>query len=113
MRHFLTRLSGAAIMSAAILILASTPGWAGKTIIKLATLAPEGSSWVNVFNEMNQEVQQKTDGQVKFRIYPGGVLGDERDMLRKMHIGQIHSAALTSAGLSAIFPEFDVFQIPF
>lgn len=100
-------------MSAAILILASTPGWAGKTIIKLATLAPEGSSWVNVFNEMNQEVQQKTDGQVKFRIYPGGVLGDERDMLRKMHIGQIHSAALTSAGLSAIFPEFDVFQIPF
>ena len=113
MRLFLTRLLGTAIISAVILGLAATPGWAGKTIIKLATLAPEGSSWVNVFNEMNQEVEQKTDGQVKFRIYPGGVLGDERDMRRKMHIGQIHSAALTSAGLSAIFPEFDVFQIPF
>ena len=41
------------------------------------------------------------------------MLGDENDMLRKMHIGQIHGAALTSAGLSAIFAEMDVFQIPF
>jgi TRAP-type C4-dicarboxylate transport system substrate-binding protein len=109
MRHsFLT-----AFLAATFLMVAAMPGWAGKTVIKMATLAPEGSSWMNVFNELNQELQQKTDNQVKIRIYPGGVLGDERDMLRKMQIGQIHAAALTSAGLSAIFSEFDVFQIPF
>ena len=85
-----------------------------KTImIKLATLAPEGSSWVTTFNSIAKEVQEKTDRQVRFKFYPGGVLGDEKDMLRKMHIGQIHSAALSSAGLSAIFNEMDVFQIPF
>ena len=81
--------------------------------IKLATLAPEGSSWIETFNAIDAEIQQKTNGQVRFKFYAGGVLGDEKDMLRKMYIGQIHAAALTSAGLSAIFSEMDVFQIPF
>jgi TRAP-type C4-dicarboxylate transport system substrate-binding protein len=81
--------------------------------IKIATLAPEGSSWMNTFHAIDAEMQEKTDGQISFKFYPGGVLGDEKDMLRKMHIGQIHSAVLTSAGLSAIYKETDVFQIPF
>jgi TRAP-type C4-dicarboxylate transport system substrate-binding protein len=81
--------------------------------IKIATLAPEGSSWINTFHAIDAEVRAKTDKQIGFKFYPGGVLGDEKDMLRKMHIGQIHAAALTSAGLSAIFSEMDVFQIPF
>ena len=82
-------------------------------VIKLATLAPEGSSWIKTFSAIDTEVREKTGKQVGFKFYPGGVLGDEKDMLRKMHIGQIHGAALTSAGLSAIFNEMDVFQIPF
>ena len=81
--------------------------------IKIATLAPEGSSWIKTFHAIDEEVRTKTDKQVGFKIYPGGVLGDEKDMLRKMYIGQINGAALTSAGLSAIYSEMDVFQIPF
>ena len=81
--------------------------------IKLATLAPEGSSWIKTFNGLNSEVRKKTENRVQFRIYPGGVLGDEMDMLRKMKIGQITGAALTSGGLSALFKEINVFQIPF
>ena len=83
------------------------------TIIKLATLAPEGSSWTKTFNTLNTEVMKKTENRVQFRIYPGGVLGDEKDMLRKMKIGQIQGAALTSGGLSALFREINVLQIPF
>ncbi len=81
--------------------------------IKIATLAPGGSSWMQTFHSIDAEVREKTDKQVGFKFYPCGVLGDEKDMLRKMYIGQIHGAALTSAGLSAIFSEMDVFQIPF
>ena len=81
--------------------------------IKIATLAPEGSSWLKTFHSIDAEVRAKTDKQVGFKFYPGGVLGDEKDMLRKMYIGQINGAALTSAGLSAIYSEMDVFQIPF
>jgi TRAP-type C4-dicarboxylate transport system substrate-binding protein len=87
---------------------------AGKSVlIKIATLAPEGSSWMKTFNELTAEILQKTDQTVQFRIYPGGVLGDEKDMLRKLHIGQIHGAVLTSSGLSALYGEIDVLQIPF
>ncbi len=82
-------------------------------VIKLGTLAPEGSSWVKTFNTLNTEVMKKTENKVQFRIYPGGVLGDETDMLRKMKIGQIQGVALTSGGLSTFFKEIDVFQVPF
>ena len=88
--------------------------WAEKSIlIKLATLAPEGSSWMKTLNTLNTEVMKKTENRVQFRIYPGGVLGDEKDMLRKMKIGQIQSAGLTSGGLSSIFKEIDILQVPF
>jgi TRAP-type C4-dicarboxylate transport system substrate-binding protein len=100
-------------MITSMLMVSATPVTAKPVVIKLATLAPEGSSWIETFNAINAEIQQKTGGQVRCKLYAGGVLGDEKDMLRKMHIGQIHAAALTSAGLSAIFNEMDVFQIPF
>lgn len=82
-------------------------------VIKMATLAPEGSSWMKTFKTLNAELMKKTENKVQFRIYPGGVLGDEMDMLRKMKIGQIQGAALTSGGLSPLFKEIDVLQVPF
>ena len=101
------------ILTLCVLVLSPASSSAKTLIIKLATLAPEGSSWIATFNSIAKEVQEKTDRQVRFKFYSGGVLGDEKDMLRKMHIGQIQGAALSSAGLSAIFKEMDVFQIPF
>ena len=101
------------ILALWIFILPPVSSSAKTFVIKLATLAPEGSSWMATFNAIDKEVQAKTDRQVSFKFYAGGILGDERDMLRKMHIGQIQGAALTAAGLSAIFNEVDVYQIPF
>jgi TRAP-type C4-dicarboxylate transport system substrate-binding protein len=98
---------------ALILLIPSANGAEQVFVIKMATLAPQGSSWMNTLSAINEEVMKKTDNRVQFKIYPGGVLGDEEDMLRKMHIGQIQSAALTTAGLSDLFDETDVFQIPF
>ena len=82
-------------------------------VIKMATLAPEGSSWMKEFNAINAEVMERTKGKVSFKGYPGGVLGDEKDMMRKMQIGQIHAAVLTTGGLAALFHEIDVIHIPF
>ncbi|MGZ3604362.1 MAG: TRAP transporter substrate-binding protein [Thermodesulfobacteriota bacterium] len=82
-------------------------------LIKIGTLAPEGSSWVKAFNTINAEVMKKTGNTVQLKIYAGGVLGDETDMLRKLKIGQIQGVALTSAGLSALYREMDVLQVPF
>jgi TRAP-type C4-dicarboxylate transport system substrate-binding protein len=99
----------------AALLLISTGGEAvSKTaVIKIATLAPEGTIWTEIFNDLNAELKTATNNGVRLKIYPGGVLGNEKDMIRKMFIGQIHGAILTSAGLANIFNEMDVFQIPF
>ena len=101
------------LLLASLLLIQFASGAEKGLIIKLATLAPEGSPWMKTFNTLNTEVMKKTESRVQFRIYPGGILGDEKDVLRKMKIGQIQGAALTSGGLSAIFKEVDVLQVPF
>jgi TRAP-type C4-dicarboxylate transport system substrate-binding protein len=83
-----------------------------RTVIKLATLVPDGSVWDQALNEMGADWQERSDGRVTLRIYPGGVAGDEPDVVRKMRIGQIHAASLTVTGLAEIDPAFKVFTIP-
>ncbi len=81
-------------------------------VVKMATLAPEGTDWHGMLIEMGQKWKNATKGKVKLRIYPGGVLGDERDMVRKMRIGQIHAAGMTAEGLSEIVSEFSGYFVP-
>lgn len=81
-------------------------------VIKFATQAPEGSAWIKVMEEYNQEVQKLTNGEVKFKIYPGGIQGDELGVLRKMHFGSIQSAGFTGVGAGEILPEFRVLEAP-
>ena len=78
----------------------------------MATLAPVGSPWHNLLLEMGQKWRDATNGEVILRIYPGGVAGDERDMIRKIRIGQLHAAAVTIEGLTEISRDMSVFYIP-
>ncbi len=95
-----------------ILVISISGLSAKKMKIKMATLAPEGTEWHGLLVKMGQEWRDATDGQVNLRVYPGGVVGDERDMIRKMRIGQIHGAAITSEGLTEVNPQYSVFFIP-
>jgi TRAP-type C4-dicarboxylate transport system substrate-binding protein len=81
--------------------------------IKFATVAPEGSTWMNLMNEYNQAVQKESGGQIKFKIYSGGVQGDEKDVLRKIRIGQLHSGGFTGVGLGEVLPEVRILDNPF
>lgn len=84
-----------------------------KHIIKFATLAPEGSSWMKSLRQFSEKVKIATDGNVTFKFYPGGVSGDEKDVIRKIRIGQLHGAGFTGVGLGAILPEVRVLDLPF
>ncbi|MGB3564088.1 MAG: TRAP transporter substrate-binding protein DctP [Thermoanaerobaculia bacterium] len=90
----------------------ATRGVEAATVIKLATLVPDGSVWDKALKEMGADWKESSDGRVTLRIYPGGVAGDEPDVVRKMRIGQIQAASLTVTGLSEIDPAFKVFTIP-
>ncbi len=97
--------------------LAGLAGFAGSpaaaVTIKLATLAPEGSIWEQSVSEMGAEWSKETAGRVELKVYPGGVAGDEPDVVRKMRIGQLQAAVLTVNGLAEIDEAFQLFTIPF
>src|ERR1700759_5270648 len=81
-------------------------------VIKLGTLAPNGSTWHTLLKEMGQKWEQASGGKVKLRIYPGGVLGNEGDIVKKVRIGQIQAAALTTVGLHDIAAEAQAVDVP-
>jgi len=79
---------------------------------KIATLAPEGSSWMTIFHAWGKTLEEHSGGKIKVKFYAGGVAGDERDAVRKMRLGQINGAAVTSIGLGLIQPEVRVLELP-
>ena len=83
-----------------------------QTVVKMGTLAPEGSPWHQALQLMGEKWRKISGGQLKLVIYAGGVLGDEPDMVNKMRIGQIQAVALSGAGMSVIEPGVMALQIP-
>lgn len=99
-------------VAALTLLLAAAPARA-QTLIKFATLAPEGSTWMKVMHDMDAELRDKTGGRVGFRFYAGGVSGDENDVLRKIRIGQLHAGGVTGIGLGIVTPTVRLLDAPF
>jgi len=86
---------------------------APKYLFKIATLAPDGSVWVTQFDKFTKEVTEKTGGEVGFRVYAGGIMGDDQAMYRKMRVGQIHGGGFTMTGIAPVVPDFRIMSIPF
>ncbi|HMO50514.1 MAG TPA: TRAP transporter substrate-binding protein DctP [Kiritimatiellia bacterium] len=98
------------MVAAATLMTAGEP--ASSQVIKLGSLAPEGSPYHQGLVEIAQAWKKMSNGGVDVRIFPGGVVGDEPDMIRKMRIGQLNAAALTSVSLITIAPDIEAISFP-
>jgi TRAP-type C4-dicarboxylate transport system substrate-binding protein len=96
----------------ALLAFSATQAEAKDVKIKLGTLAPEGSPWHNSIKRLGARIKEISGGTVNVTVYPGGVAGDEGDMVRKMRIGQLHAATITNIGLSRISKASFALQIP-
>ncbi len=83
------------------------------TVIKFATVAPRNSTWMNIMEELDAEVQTATEGEVAFKFYPGGVQGDEKDVIRKIRIGQLHGGGFTGVGLGLVEPQSRILDLPY
>jgi TRAP-type C4-dicarboxylate transport system substrate-binding protein len=98
---------------AALLTLLALPLHAQEVkTIKFATLAPDGSTWMNVMRDLDKDVQAKTGGQVKFKFYPGSVAGDETDVVKKIRIGQLQAGGFTGVGLGEVAPAARLLDAP-
>ncbi|OFZ18176.1 MAG: hypothetical protein A2X94_03370 [Bdellovibrionales bacterium GWB1_55_8] len=90
-----------------------TSALAAPVAFKFATVAPEGSSWMVVMREAADEIKAKTGGNVELKLYPGGIAGDEPDVLRKMRVGQYHGAGFTGVGLGELVSDIRILELPF
>ena len=84
-----------------------------KYLFKVASLAPDGSVWARRFRDFTREIEDKSNGEIGFKIYAGGVMGDDRAMYRKIRVGQLNGGGFTMTGISEVVPDFRVLGIPF
>ena len=82
------------------------------TVIKLGTIAPEGSVWYDALLSLSQRWRKISGGEVELRIYPGGVLGGEDEMVRKMQRRGLDALAVSGSGLPAIDSIVDCLNLP-
>ena len=97
-----------------ILLLALSSNSIAKTYtLKFATLMPTGTAWSKILDSWVQEVEEKSNGRIKFKMYSGGVMGDEPDVLRKIRKGQLHGGMFTGYGIGRIYSPARVLEMPF
>ena len=94
----------------ALLTIGIAPAWA--QTLKIATIAPEGSSWMQDMRAGANVIEANTNGRVKFKFYGGGVQGNDKQVQRKMRTGQLHGGAFTSGGMNQFQPEADLLSLP-
>ncbi|NOR39730.1 MAG: ABC transporter substrate-binding protein [Gammaproteobacteria bacterium] len=108
----LCRLLSVTLLAAATL--ASMPLQAEKPhVLKFATLAPAGTTWVKLLHEWAHEVRRESHGRLVFKIYPGAVQGDEPEVLKKIRFGQLQGGAFTGYGIGHIYSPTRVLELPF
>ncbi len=85
---------------------------AKKNLLRTAMLAPRNGVTHRTFKRMDKELGKATNGSWGVRMYPGGMAGDEKDMIRKMRVGQMDAAMLTTTGLTHVVRETVVLDTP-
>ena len=97
-------------LSLALLIAASN---SQAVTLKMATLVPDGTAWMSEFKAAAKEVKEKTEGRVKLKFFPGGVMGSDKSVLRKMRVGQLHGGAMSTGALANFYNGTQVYGLPF
>lgn len=96
------------------LLCLSCGAWAGAPqVLKFATLAPSGSTWMNILEQWGEEVRTRSDGRLIVKFYPGGVQGDEPDVVRKIRFNQLQGGAFSGHGIGLIHSPARVMELPF
>jgi len=99
-------------MLLALLILV-LPAQLPAATLKIATLSPDGTSWMRSMRAAGDEIAKRTSGRVKLRFYPGGVMGNDASVMRKIRVGQLQGGAVTPGALAAVDKDLQVYSIPF
>lgn len=98
-----------------LVALVATALWSGPVPaaeLKIATVIPDGSAWMKDMRAAAAEIRERTGGRLTLKLYPGGVQGNDKRVLRKIRIGQLHGGAFTSNGLAERYGDIILYGLP-
>ena len=95
-----------------VLLLAGMSLNAHAVVFKIATLSPDGSLWMRALRQVAAEIADHTESRVTFKFYPGGVMGDDKAVMRKIRLGQLHGAVMTVGGLIPTYTDIQIYNMP-
>ena len=99
--------------TAAVLLATLLVTHASAADLKIATVLPENTQWMKDMRAGAAEIKERTEGRVNFRFYSGGVQGNPGKVLRKIKIGQLHGGAFTPTDLQQVYPDLNIYGLPF
>lgn len=88
-------------------------GPAAARTLKIATLSPDGTSWMREIRAGAKAIEERTEGRVKLKFYPGGVMGNDKTVLRKIRVGQLHGGAFPGGALVEVYNDMQLYSLPF
>ena len=95
-----------------LLVFCLLPLFASGEVFKIATISPDGLGWMSKFRVGLERIEAETNKRVTFKIYPGGVQGDDATVLRKMRIRQLNGGVFAAGSLTRFFPDLQVYNLP-
>ncbi len=103
-----------AFRAALLFLLLNSVAHAEKTYtLKFASLIPADTAWMKIIQDWSHELYKKSNGRLEIKIYAGGVMGDEPDVLRKIRSRQLQGAFFTGYGIGRIYSPARVLEMPF
>jgi TRAP-type C4-dicarboxylate transport system substrate-binding protein len=94
------------------LLAGAAPSLGAPESLKIATLAPDGTAWMKAMRAAGEEVRKRTGGRLELRFYPGGVMGNDATVLRKIQIGQLQGGMLPMVALYQLYPDSQLYGLP-
>lgn len=100
------------VVALALIALTPPAEGASATRFKVATVVPEGSAWMEAMRLAASEIAERTEGRVAIKFYGGGIMGNDKKVLRKIRIGQLQGGVFTASGLSDRYPDLQIYGLP-
>ncbi|UCE90510.1 MAG: TRAP transporter substrate-binding protein DctP, partial [Pseudomonadota bacterium] len=82
-------------------------------VLKIATVSPDGAAWMTRMRAGAAEIAERTAGRVTFKFYPGGVMGNDQSVLRKIRVGQLHGGVVVGGSLAEVYSDTQIYSLPF
>ncbi|VDZ83837.1 TRAP transporter substrate-binding protein [Kluyvera intermedia] len=81
--------------------------------LRAADVHPADYPNVVAVKHMGEKLNTATEGRLDIKTFPGGVLGDEKQMIEQAQLGAIDIIRVSMAPVAAILPEINIFTLPY